>query len=405
MINMQLLLKHLRRLSTPTNKHKILHNKNHFINLTTDTIKSSSPLFKIISKMLLGLLEPIQLRIASHQPRETLRAEFIKFDFMYNTPVESSFKRELKTMNSETAFILDVYGGRLTIRFISNDNELCVKTALIQAISAFANIINGNYDGLLISVSLDHHVRNVKYPTNDQERLQIIEELKTTSNAFNVSGVTQRSNNCITLTKCQEIVKLAYHELVHYAGLDNELLSVTIGNFGWDVDVRNFNISEAYTETVSIVLNAAFVAIQLAAEFPDMPCDVIYAKLLCLETKNSLILSADILKFYGYNPDSYRSFFDPERYPQNSKRHHCPIQIWEYVLLRTILLMKLTEVLDLVKESCPLFKIKQDQILILCKILESHDDFIEQLDPLMHGPGNQSVAYSITDLDYGKIYR
>jgi hypothetical protein len=79
------------------------------------------------------------------------------------------------------------------------------------------------------------------------------------SGAMNVSGVTQRSSKQIILTKSEEIIKLLYHEMVHYIGLEQFLQTSTKYDFA--LTNKNLNLAEAYAELMAIILYCAYLTI------------------------------------------------------------------------------------------------------------------------------------------------
>ena len=211
--------------------------------------------------------------------------------------------------------------------------------------------------------------------------------------AFNVSGLTNRQSKLIILTRKEEIIKLLFHELIHYVGLDAVLVGKTY-QVKWNIKNRMVNISEAYTEFVSIIMYCMFVSIHLK---PVVKMDLLRLlnELLSTEIQYSVKLSANILKLYGYSFDTYQKFFKTvDGSPKSS-----PICTWEYVFLRTVLFLGLDQFSDI-----ETFKLNNKTKDIALSILRNDTELIEQLKVYMSDtqlPAN--IAYTSIELDWDTI--
>src|SRR5581483_11936935 len=96
-----------------------------------------------------------------------------------------------------------------------------------------------------------------------------------------------------------------YHELVHFVGLDDYLTRNSI-DLGWVPS--ELNLSEAYTELISILLYSIYQSIFLTA-LTNKDFNRICQTIINLESSYSVYLSCSILKFFGYNDKSFLNFF------------------------------------------------------------------------------------------------
>jgi hypothetical protein len=275
--------------------------------------------------------------------------------------VNSQFELQIKSMNHFESFDLEIDGNIIEIYFLAHCHTK-LKAVMIFAICQFCNMYPSTlYDNLKIFACLDNLTRDC---TSDRNLDQILQR----SGAFTVSGVTYPSEKVIILTKSQEILKLMFHELVHFVGLD-ECFARTPLQTTWSIENPILNPREAYTEFLAVILHAAFKA-KTFDEFIDI---------LELEIAHSVFLSHNLLKFYDTNPDDF--------FERKSPKLTCPIQIWEYVILRTNLLLNLNSITKCVdsKFNCK----SSDGILNLMldyrRILEFDFqlDFVEDLSYLL----------------------
>ena len=128
-----------------------------------------------------------------------------------------------------------------------------------------------------------------------------------------------------------------------------------------------------------------------------MDMSKIYKKILYLELNYSLYLTANILKFYGYNFKTFKDFFSGR-----GEKKFCPVLIWEYVIIRTQLFLNIDKVLDLVGPST--FIIDQNNKNNIIKLMEIDDNLINKLSILMEMTKPiKNISYTMIDLNWNLI--
>lgn len=271
---------------------------------------------------------------------QNIKNIFIDFDKEFNKTSESKFISDIKKMNLLYAVKLYIFNDVIKINFlvINLEESIGYISSVLHALHTFCYTFPYSYNHLTINISLDDNYRDVEWHTKIPE---IFDLLRKKSAAFNVSGVTQRNKKIINLTKKEEIIKLMYHEMIHFIGLDHELINMT-SNFQWAIESPGLNFSEAYTEFLSVILYSAYNSIQLGSISP-INIEELYGKILSIEIFYSAYLTCNILKFYGYNNKTFINFFRGI-----GKKNSAPIYIWEYVILRTQLLLNLEKVASLI---------------------------------------------------------
>lgn len=149
-------------------------------------------------------------------------------------------------------------------------------------------------------------------------------DLAKRSAGYTVSGVTDPSQHRIILTKKQEIIKLLFHEMIHFASLDAFMPRHQCPVLG------TLDLPESFAEAGSVVLHSALVAI-LCSSAPSRAIRDLES-MLRTEYLYSRRLATQILAYHGYSRQEMDDF------PLTDKNHQSPIAIWEYVLYRTNLL-------------------------------------------------------------------
>lgn len=325
---------------------------------------------------------------------KSLQDFFIVFDKNTNDVTNSKFQSDVSRMTKITNCILTVNQSPINIRFLSKQLETNLTTAILMAINWFGHIFRGyDYNGLTISICLDDNKRDVHLATVQSSSIthQMLNLSKSKSMAFNVSGLTQRNNKIVILTKKEEIIKLLFHELIHFVGLDHVLVGKTY-HVKWQIINSLMNISEAYTEFLSIVLHCMWVSIHLGCIHKTDPQKLFHV-LLCVEIEYSVYLSASILKLYGYDKDTYKDFFK-----KNSKMDlkYSPICTWEYVYLRAILFLQLEQI-----DSLPNFRLTNTTRDRIIKMLNGEDLLIDKMKLYMDNTSSPSnISYICIDLDW-----
>lgn len=323
-------------------------------------------------------------------PRLTdLKKKFIDFDVNYNNIMDSQYQRDIRAMQYSASFELQINANSIKTHFLfgySQDIHYIVH--VLHALATFCHVFPHNYDGLTIYVSLDDNSRQIK-SIGTLSMDEIFYYLKKKSLAFNTSGYTNVLENMILLTKKEEIVKLLYHELVHYVGLDVGLNDL---NFNWAVD-KKIIFSEAYTEFLSVIFTLMYYVIFIYLQNDTVNVYDFFEFILNLEYNYSLYLTATILKFYGYDTLTLHDFFDNVGKTMNS-----PIYIWEYVVLRTVFFDNMSQIFptndfkmnDINKKKLQKFENRS-------ALLEKLMNYISKIN----GMGN--VSYMMLDVDWNSI--
>ena len=364
---------------------KLDHNKNLPLNIN---------LKKLLDQMMVSFSTDIDVSLNKYPNCQSLKNLFIKFNESYNGVSSSKFIADVKQMESCYTAKLKVLNDIITINFLvdklSSSSGYIAST--LHAIHTFCYTFPYHYHALVINICLDDNKRDVDWSMNVPK---VFDYLRMQSAAFNVSGVTDKKDKVINLTKKEEIIKLLYHEMVHFIGLDYELINISI-NFGWATKPAVLNISEAYTEFMSILLYAAYQSIHLASLKKSNVYDT-YARILFLETNYSVYLTSNILKFFGYDENTFRDFFKGI-----GKKQQSPIYIWEYVIVRTQLLLNLDKVADLVGGNDE-WRIDYSKVTAIVDLMKVNNEMINriQYDMINTKPIN-NISYTIIDLDWNK---
>ncbi|QGR53781.1 hypothetical protein [Moumouvirus maliensis] len=319
----------------------------------------------------------------------------IDFDQDFNDVQNSKFQTDVKNSDQIFSFQLKIGNKNIYIYVLCLKNYNCIGyiSVILHAINTFCNMFTYNYDGLNIYISLDNNLRNADLYRNKNYE-NIFKNLKKNSQAFNVSGVTNRGKKLIILTKRQEIIKLLYHEMVHFIGLDHQLLGI-IKNHDWNIINPKLNLSEAYTEFLSILLNCAYQTLQIYHKC-DLDMYLLYIKLLELETEYSIILTQKILHFYGYNQKNIHQFFDKNK--SDKLPVYNPILIWEYIIIRAKLLLNLD---NFNWKQLSDLKVNHNNLTQIVNFMEIDENFIQNLkfDCVL----DNSFSYNLIDIDWNYI--
>lgn len=328
------------------------------------------------------------------------RKVFIDFDEKLNSVSNSRFANDISKMSETYSIEIKIGDNIIRVNFILDNiqNSIGYIASIAQSIHTFCYTFPCDYNGLTIDISLDGNNRDLVKKTDRRENIgtkpynDIFEYQHKKSAAFNVSGMTIRSNKHIILTKSEEIIKLLYHEMVHFVGLDHELLKIKL-DFPWAVENPTLNLSEAYTEFMSVLLNTAYQVIQLSG-IKKINIYEYYEKLLYAETRYSLYLTTNILKFFGYNNDNYRNFFNGR-----GEKKYVPILVWEYIIVRTQLLLEVNKIANLVGND--LWCIKKNNIESIVNIMRTDNNLINELSFFMkYTKPIDNISYTIIDFDW-----
>lgn len=341
-----------------------------------------------------------------------VRKELLEFDDELNE--RTLLYEKINSMKLQTTFIIETSGGNITLNILCDgtDSDHSLIVAIIYAIHMFCEYFKYNYEGLNIYASLDPYKRTIDYSPNITGIDQIIDYLRVSSSGFTVSGMTQRRSKKIVLTKSEEIIKLLFHEMIHFVGLDQYLLSLDYHK-KWSVASSKMNMSEAYAESLSVVLHSAYIAIGIATcsqtpstpstpSTPTIPTKTtvrsLFNEIMNREIDYSILLSSTILQFYGYNHQTVSKFFDGS----DSKRHRCRIAIWEYVMIRTQILMNVDQTIG---KLYPSFYVTQYNCDEFIRNISSDKQLLDDILDVEKYPDNKSISYLFYDVDWKKILR
>lgn len=323
-----------------------------------------------------------------------IRQLFKDFDKNFNHVEDSNLTQELCDMECIYSIEMDIRGDKILLNIICHDKSDNIIPAIVHAIHTFCNSFPYNYDGLEIYTCLDNNKRQF-HAIFDSGR-HTFQYLQKNSMAFTVSAVTKRMDKIIMTTKTEDVIKLLFHELVHYIGLDHELLTIQAGNYGFNIDRENLNLSEGYTEFMSILINSAYHAIHLSYILQKSAYDI-FQYLLCVEIEYSVYLTANILRFYGYNQNNFINFFEKSNISGDIKMFS-PIPIWEYIILRTQLLLNMSKLIKSIKNDWRINEKNRNAIVNLMKI---NKNFMDKLKIIFETTDMcNNISYTIVDFNW-----
>ncbi|QTF49116.1 hypothetical protein qu_221 [Acanthamoeba polyphaga mimivirus] len=356
-----------------------------------ETIVSNN-LSALVDNMLIASKK--QIILTHYEPDiYLLKNVFINFDENLNNVFDSKFQHDVKLMTEVYGFKMNINDQIININILTTNNKKGYVVALIHAINTFCHMFPYEYHGLTMYICLDDNTRNIDFDPSNYSLDDMFKRLHKESGAFNVSGMTQRSSKKIVLTKSEEIVKLMFHEMVHYIGLDQKLLSIN-KSYNWNLINQRLNISEAYTEFLSVLLNSSYEAIYFMVS-TDSNVHNTFQKILSKETTYSVWLSSYILKLYGYNSHNLHEFFSG----QNLQPKYSPIPSWEYIILRTQLLLNINEMNEFFPENLKINNLNLDKFLSL---IEINNDFIELIKSFIFSITNlrKNISYNLIDINW-----
>jgi hypothetical protein len=287
-------------------------------NKPTISVTSSSLSDEICKEMIEHLVNGIKnSTLDGMTTKIDIRQELIEFDRDINNTPTSKFQDWVINSDGKISSFLINQWIEFHVYHDHLENNLIAVMGL--AIGMFdICFIKDRSSTLRIIASLDNGKRMISRSKDCRE------SLAEKSAGYTVSGVTYPSQHLIFLTKKQEIIKLLFHEMIHYAGLDKFMPRHQCSVLG-SLDFR-----ESYSEAGSVILNSAFISIMCSSNFSQAIQE--FKSIISIEQIYSRRLSTQILEYHGYSCTEMNSF------PLPDKDHQCPIAIWEYVLYRTKLL-------------------------------------------------------------------
>jgi hypothetical protein len=377
------------------------NSKNKLLNLYTNgihTTNNNAPnihLKNIMDNMRICFMKEISLEASDNININILQNLFIDFDKKLNNVDNSKFQNDVLNMTQSLTLNLFINNGNIQINFLFEKNGTGIGyiSVVIHALNTFCNLFKHDYNGLVINVCLDDNIRTIDFPPSLKKYNDIFAYLHKKSGAFNSSGVTYCHQKTIFLTKKEEIIKLMYHELIHYVGLDRAIIN-TNNNYKWAINNPKLNLSEAYTEFISVILNATYQTLHFGGIY-KINLYHFFIKILDAEYQYSLYLTVNILKFYGYNYETFRNFFN-----DIGEKKYCPIYIWEYVILRTQLFAHINEILDLLSDN---LKITHKNKYAIMEYMKIDNHLINELSFFMKSTMDKNISYLLVDIDWNLV--
>lgn len=323
-----------------------------------------------------------------------LKKSFIDFDHNINKVSSSKFQTDVTNMKKNIGFIIKVNHNKIFVNFLFNDSDTNLITSILYAIHIFCHTFPHSYDDLTINICLDDNKRNLLDESRDNLDTYF-NKTKKLSTGFTASGVTYRQSKLIILTKKEEIIKLLFHELCHYAELDLSLYE-TIFNVSWNIKNNKLNLAESYTEFLSIILNSMYSCLFLSNSIDTNYTDL-FDLILSYEVEYSVLLTSTILNFYKYNHQNHKSFFVNDDNSMGKK--YAPIYVWEYIFLRSILLLNLSEISDL-----PDWQLDNKTCHKIMKVLTNSNPFYNKLEHYMKiNKPMSNISYTCIEINWDKM--
>ena len=143
------------------------------------------------------------------------------------------------------------------------------------------------------------------------------------------------------------------------------------------------------------MLNAIYQSIHLSTNL-NMGIKELYQRIWHAELWYSICLVARLLQFYQYDQTTYKCFFSLK-----DKRHPQPILLWEYIFLRTQLMVNREAVSYIVSSSLLLTK---ETASLIVDQMRFNAAFFTKLDYcLARKLAFHNISYTLVDLDWNEI--
>ena len=377
---------------TDESKRKL---NNIYLNPLTGVIPSK--LIRFINEVSTSFNTDIIATVAKSD-RTRLIKVLIGFDQYFNKVNDSYFQKFVRSARYVMSIDLMIRSSKIRLNFLYDEEDDGYISAILHATHTFCYTIDYNYNGLVIDIALDNNIRSYDIP-QDISNDDTFKYLQSRSMAFNVSGVTIRGDKHIILTKKEDIIKLLFHELSHYAGIERNLDYEIVNPYN-NIPAKTLNINEAYTEFISILFSTAYESIHLWNVNRDrLPLDddlyILYQTLLQTETQYSIYLSASILKIFGYDKDTWRSFFEND----SNKIMSSPIYTFEYILMRTSLMLNIDSIIDAIDDDLGV----NNSETIKKYILPNDNMFIQLSTYMRTNNYDNNISYLLVDFDWNDI--
>nr|AEX63034.1 hypothetical protein mv_L832 [Moumouvirus Monve] len=122
----------------------------------------------------------------------------------------------------------------------------------------------------------------------------------------------------------------------------------------------------------------------------------LYKNLLQIETEYSLYLTQKIFFFYGYNKKNIHEFF--YKNTNNKLAEYNPILIWEYIILRSKLLLNLD---NFHWNNLSDLRVNRDNLIDTINFMKIDKDFVKKLK--FNCTFDNSFSYNLIDIDWNYI--
>ena len=354
-------------------------------NAVEDCITRSRRQGNILDRMLEAYVSKPEPVLSPNQvSRENMVKLFNDFTHKFNCKIkglECKLETDLDTGYLSKVISIDISG--INVNFLAPSFKDV--PMILHAIHTFSLMFKLP-KGLVMYICLDENQRTFDAIPDQKLDLETkMKILKQNSRVFSTSGVTYPFKKTIYLTKREEMVKLLFHELVHYAKLDNVFFDYPIKT-KWGIKDKDLNISESYTEFVSILLHSAYYAIAECSRDDSKYDDLVlrYHQIVKDEISYSVELSANLLKYCLFNESTYMQFFNGESVIS------FPIQITEYIFIRTVLMIHLDKVLEIVGPS---LYVKKKQVNSIYEIISGDDSLSKLIGPEMKTVPSNDLSY------------
>lgn len=373
---------------TSTSKQKI-----EFLskNKRTFGIGSSIGSEKLVNMIFQAFMKPINSTMTTMESHKTIMTNIIEWHDGMNG--SSNFSKELEKLEKRIDIHLHFSSSTVNLKCIYNPHDHPYVSAIIHAVNTIFNAFPPSNNKLEILVCLNEHERKISDECQFENYIDTINCLKKKSLGMNVSGATKNNNKWIIVTRKEEVIKLLFHECVHYLNLDLSLRDNPIISH-WATTKDKFDVHEAYTEFLSICIYCAYIACHLIKFNDARKVQEMYQIIMEYECAYSIYLCQKILNFYGYFNSNFEKFFE-----NKGDKNEQPILLWEYIFLRTICLLQTNNILDKLYNQ----DYRADSSGWLQKVMMNDNLLIKELNSLTRKTPWDSISYLAFDIDWIKL--
>lgn len=353
------------------------------INQMVDVIKNDQITASLINQMVDGIKKSTIVSVPGENASrvESVSQILSSFDREDNQTLTSDYQDWLASSKSSASVSSFMVNGWIEFHVYHLDPEANLIAIMALAIGMFDScFVKGKTGNLKIYASLDNGKRVLSFSPDKAS----FADLAKRSAGYTVSGVTYPSRDLIILTKKQEIVKLLFHEMIHYSGIDSFMPSHSCPVLG------RLDLRESFAEAGSVVLHSALTSI-ICSSGPEKAFQD-FKTMMATEYLYSRRLATQILRYHGYSQEEIDSF------PLPSKDHQSPIAIWEYVLYRTNIL---ADPENLIK--CLIIRDPESQHRIRERCLDNSLFKELSMDYLVSHGTTIDVSYIYHDIDWSLV--